>query len=173
MADRIVGPDMAVNAVGFPTDTGLTIASLITGRVIEQCPGLRIAFSHGGGSFPFILPRLENAWGRTWNGEPPPSNGTRTPLREHLPQSPAAYARTLYYDTLLFDRRAIRYLLEAVGGAQLLVGTDYPYAEREQPVGRTLRSMGLSDQQLEEITWRNCLRFLGVEEKTFLASRPS
>jgi aminocarboxymuconate-semialdehyde decarboxylase len=171
--DRIIGPDAAVNAVGFPTDTGLTIASLITSLTLERCPRLRVAVSHGGGSFAFILPRMENAWARTWNGEPPAPDAPETPLRDLLPKSPAAYAKTLYYDTLLFDRRAIRYLMEMVGLGQLLVGTDYPFAEREQPVGKTLRTMGLSDQDLETITSSNCLRFLGLMENAPAKQRPS
>jgi aminocarboxymuconate-semialdehyde decarboxylase len=165
MADRIVGPEQLLNAVGFPTDTGLTIAALITGRVLEQCPTLRLAFSHGGGTFPFFLPRLEHAWSGQWNGERSQGTrqGPRNALWELLPKSPAEYARTLYYDTLLFDRRAIRYLMEMMGYTQLVVGTDFPFVPREQPVGRTLRSMGLSDQELEAVTWENCLRFLGVK----------
>ncbi len=163
MAGRIAGPDQAVNAVGFPTDTGLTIASLITGGTLEACPGLRLAFSHGGGSFPFILPRLENAWSGAWNeGDPLVPEAPPSALREALPRSPAEYARRLYYDTLLFDRRAIRYLLEMMGPGRLLVGTDYPFFPREQPVDKTLRSMDLPDAELTAIGSENCLRFLGL-----------
>lgn len=165
MTDRIPGEQQLVAAVAFPTDTGLTIASLIASGVLDKCPRLRLAFSHGGGSFPFILPRLEGFWsGGRWNGEKPPAAESPGPLRQLVPRSPTEYARRLFYDTLLFDRRAIRYLLEMVGSSQLMVGTDYPYLPREQPVDRTLRSMGLSKDDLEAIGWRNCLRFLGLKE---------
>lgn len=165
MTERIGPLEPLVNSIGFPTDTGLTIAALITAKVIEQCPNLRLAFSHGGGTFPFILPRLEHAWSAKWNGEPPddPPPAFGSALRELLPQPPTEYARTLYYDTLVFDRRAIRYLREMMGSTQLLVGTDYPFMPREQPVGKTLQSMGLTEDELEAITWQNCLRFLGVQ----------
>jgi len=164
-SERILGGDQAVNAVGFPTDTGLTISSLITGGVLEKCPGLRLAFSHGGGSFPFILPRLENAWSGAWNeGRPLLPDAPPTALRRLLPSSPAAYARRLYYDTLLFDRRAIRYLLDIMGAGQLLMGTDYPFFPREQPVGATLRSLDLPPAELTEIESENCRRFLGLSE---------
>lgn len=164
MRDRIVGPPSLDNPIGFPTDTGLTIGSVITGRVLECYPHLRMAFSHGGGTFPFFLPRLQHAWSGTWNDEPPnPARERPSPLRELLPKSPSEYARMLYYDTLLFDGRAIRYLCQMVGSSQLIVGTDYPFVPRELPVGKTLRSLGLSDDEVEAITWRNCLCFLGVE----------
>ena len=164
MRDRIVGPAGLDNPIGFPTDTGLTIASLITGGVIERYPQLRMAFSHGGGTFPFFLPRLQHAWSGAWNDEPPnPARQAPSALREILPKPPSEYARTLYYDTLLFDGRAIRYLCEMMGSSQLIVGTDYPFVPRELPVGKTLRSLGFGDDDVEAITWRNCLRFLGVE----------
>ncbi|MEA2640174.1 MAG: aminocarboxymuconate-semialdehyde decarboxylase [Chloroflexota bacterium] len=163
--DRYVGPAVD-NPVGFPTDTGLTIASMITGQVLERYPGLRLAFSHGGGTFPYFLPRLEHGWSGQWNGEPPePIAPGGNPLRERLPKSPTEYARLLYYDTLLFDGRAIRYLRDLMGPSQLIVGTDYPFIPRELPVGKTLRTLGFSDEELEAITWRNCLRFLGVESE--------
>ncbi len=163
MADRIPGVEQLSAAVAFPTDTGLTIVSLIAGGVLEKCPRLRLAFSHGGGSFPFILPRLQGFWsGGLWNGEQPPE-GQGGPLRQLIPRSPTEYARRLFYDTLLFDRRAIHYLMEMVGSSQLMVGTDYPYIIREQPVDKTLRSMSLSGDELEAIGWRNCRRFLGLK----------
>jgi aminocarboxymuconate-semialdehyde decarboxylase len=165
MIDRLVGPESLDNPICFPTDTGLTIASLITSGTLEQAPGLRAAFSHGGGTFPFFLPRLDHSWSGTWNGEPPdPNRPARGELRNLLPRSPRDYARDLYYDTLLFDGRAIRYLSDVVGSSQLLVGTDFPFVPRERPVGKTLRAVGFSDEELEDITWRNCLRFLGLSE---------
>jgi aminocarboxymuconate-semialdehyde decarboxylase len=157
VAERI-GDDL-VNPIGFPTDTGLTIASMIGSGTAEKCPDLRIAFSHGGGTFPFMLPRFSHNWAGTWNEEAP----VRSPGAGSLPRSPYDYARRFYYDTLLFDARAIRYLLDLIGPDRLLVGTDYPYMAREEPVGKTLASMGLDAKTLASITWDNCFRFLGVE----------
>ena len=104
-------PWRRMNAIGFPTDTGLTIASLIGGGTAEKAPNLRIAFSHGGGTFPFMLPRYTHGWGGTWNEAP----GSRGMGADSLPRSPAEYARRFYYDTLLFDARAIRYLIDIIG----------------------------------------------------------
>ncbi len=164
--DRFTGPEEVENAVGFPTDTGLTIASLITSGTLQACPNLRLAFSHGGGSFPFILPRLENAWSGAWNeGEPLIPGAPPSPLREALAESPSAYARRLFYDTLVFDGRAIGYLAEIMGPRQLLVGTDYPFFPRERPVGATLRSLGLPEADLRGIESENCRRFLGLDAR--------
>jgi aminocarboxymuconate-semialdehyde decarboxylase len=157
IAGRIRGAEM--NPIGFPTDTGLTIASFIGGGTAEKVRNLRIAFSHGGGTFPFMLPRFIHNWGGTWNEE----RGGKGQGAASLPRSPAEYARRFFYDTLVFDARAIRYLIDIIGESQLLTGTDYPYMDRETPVGKTLASMGLSQETLDAITWDNCFRFLGVE----------
>jgi phenylacetic acid degradation operon negative regulatory protein len=50
-----------------------------------------------------------------------------------------------------------------LGTDRLLVGSDYPAMHREEPIAKTLRSMGLSDSELQDILWHNCFRFLGVE----------
>ena len=64
----------------------------------------------------------------------------------------------------MFDRRAIRYLIDMLGADRLLVGSDFPAMPREEPAGKTLRSMGLPDAVLDDITWHNCFRFLGISE---------
>jgi aminocarboxymuconate-semialdehyde decarboxylase len=160
-SERLPAPATATFGVGV--EGSLAAAALITGGVAEKYPGLRLAFSHGAGGFPLMLPRAQWFWGRTWNEEPP---GERGP--EAIPWAaaagPAELARRFYYDSLVFDRRAIRYLIDMIGPDRLLVGSDFPAMPREAPAGRTLRSMGLPDGVLDDITWYNCLRFLGIGE---------
>lgn len=151
--DRLGEPSIT-GSIGFPTDTALTIASFIATGTAEKVPNLRIAFSHGGGSFPFMLPRM----GGTWN-EAPKAEGAES----KLPRPVHEYAQRFYYDSLLFDRRAVRYLIDMMGHRQVMVGTDYPFGVRERHADDTLRSMGLSADVLEDITWNNTFRFLGVE----------
>ncbi|HZV49463.1 MAG TPA: amidohydrolase family protein [Candidatus Dormibacteraeota bacterium] len=158
LGDRM--PRSAMPSFGVGTEAALAAVSIVHGGTAERCPGLRIAFSHGAGGFPLVLPRAQYFWGGTWNEEPPLPDRPRPP--DHLPRSPSEYARRFYYDSLVFDRRAIRYLIDLLGPDRLLVGTDFPAMEREQPAGRTLRSMGLPGDVLEDITWRNCFRFLGL-----------
>ncbi|MEZ5234055.1 MAG: amidohydrolase family protein [Acidimicrobiales bacterium] len=159
MAGVLPAPSM-VNPILFPTETCLTIASLIGSGTAAAVPGLRIAFSHGGGTFPFLLPRYENQWRGTWN-EAEPAPGTRRGT--DAPEGPAALARRFFYDTLLFDRRAIRYLVDLMGASQVVVGTDYPYFPPEVPADASLRSLGLPETSHRAITWDNAFRFLGLE----------
>jgi len=56
---------MARWLTGMPAETHLSIVAMILGGVFDRVgPELRICFAHGGGSFPFWLGRLENAWHR-------------------------------------------------------------------------------------------------------------
>jgi aminocarboxymuconate-semialdehyde decarboxylase len=163
MSERFVGP-AAANAVGYPTDEGLSIASLIGGGTADACPNLRIAFTHGGGTFMSILPRFENAWSGAWNREEPASPTSRgANVREVLPNRPSFHARRFFYDTLVFDPATIRYMIEMFGASQLLIGTDYPYFPREATVGRTLSLMGLDSELENSIKWDNAFRWLDIK----------
>jgi aminocarboxymuconate-semialdehyde decarboxylase len=153
-SDRL--PAAAAGTFGVGVEGALAAAAIITGGVAEKYPGLRLAFSHGAGGLPLMLPRAQWFWGRTWNEEPA-SAGVAGP-------SPAELARRFYYDTLVFDHRAIRYLIDMIGPDRLLVGSDFPAMPREEPAGRTLRGMGLPGGVLDDIMWHNCFRFLGLPE---------
>ena len=49
--------------VGMPAETQLGIVAMILSGAFDKLPEtLRICFAHGGGSFAFLLGRLENAW---------------------------------------------------------------------------------------------------------------
>ncbi len=161
-SDRLPGPAVATFGVG--TEGALAASAIITGGVAGKYPGLKIAFSHAAGGFPLMLGRAQWFWGRTWNEEPPPPPGQRPGAEPWAAEhGPIELARRFYYDSLVMDRRAIRYLIDMLGADRLLVGSDFPAMPREEPCARTLRSMGLSEAELEDILWHNCFRFLGLE----------
>jgi len=156
--DRLPRSAMGTYVVGL--EGAMAAASMITGGTAAKCPELRIAFSHAAGGFPLMLPRAQYFWGGSWNEEP------RVPERVVMPDdgpSPLEYARRFYYDSLVFDRRALRFLVDLLGPGRLLVGSDFPAMPREDPAGRTLRSLDLPSATLEDITWYNTFRWLGIK----------
>lgn len=156
--DRLPRSAMGTYVVGL--EGAMAAASMITGGTAAKCPELRIAFSHAAGGFPLMLPRAQYFWGGSWNEEP------RVPERVVMPDdgpSPLEYARRFYYDSLVFDRRALRFLVDLLGPGRLLVGSDFPAMPREDPAGRTLRSLDLPAATLEDITWYNTFRWLGIK----------
>ncbi|MBK5355814.1 amidohydrolase [Pseudomonas sp. TH41] len=147
--ERLYGPPLIEALVGFPNETGLCIAGFIANGVLDRFPRLRIAFSHGGGSFPMILPRLQHGW------------ETSKPLREAILRSPQEVARQFWYDTLVYSEPALAYLMQIYGKSQLMIGTDYPFVIRESHPARRLQGLGLSVADHEALQVGNCLRFLG------------
>jgi aminocarboxymuconate-semialdehyde decarboxylase len=147
--DRIVGAFIE-QAVCFPGDIGLAAASMITGGIAERHPRLKIAFSHGGGVMSILLPRLVHAW----------KNVPKS--RESLKESPEVAAQRFYYDQLVFDPRAISFLVSVFGRSQICVGTDYPFAMGDFEPMKTLQRTALDAATLEAITAGNAQRFLGI-----------
>src|SRR2546425_2701725 len=120
--DRVVGP-FSEQAVCFPGDIALACASMITGGIGMRHPRLRIAFSHGGCTMAMLLPRLVHAW------------NVMPKAKEALAESPAVTAKRFYYDQLVFDPAAVRFLVERFGASQIVLGSDYPFSMGDlQPV---------------------------------------
>jgi aminocarboxymuconate-semialdehyde decarboxylase len=150
--DRIVGA-FAEQAVCFPGDVALACASMITGGIAARHPKLRIAFSHGGGTMAILMPRLVHAW------------NVFPKAKESLTESPAVTARRFYYDQLVFEPKAVRFLIETFGQTQIVVGTDYPFALGDSKPLATLKKTGLDEKTLTAITSKNARRFLGLPAK--------
>jgi aminocarboxymuconate-semialdehyde decarboxylase len=159
MTDRLPASAMGTYVVGL--EGALAAASMIAGGIAAKCPYLRISFSHAAGGFPLMLPRAQYFWGGTWNEEA--AVPERAIAHDDGP-SPIEYARRFYYDSLVFDRRAVRYLIDLLGHDRLLVGSDFPAMPREEPAGRTLREMNLPADVLEAITAGNTYRWLGIPQ---------
>jgi len=156
--DRLPMSAMGTYVVGI--EGAIAAASMILGGTAAKCPDLRISFSHAAGGLAMMLPRANYFWGGSWNEEP--KNPERAVMPDDGP-SPLEYARRFYYDSLVFDRRTLRYLIDLFGADRLLVGSDFPAMPREDPAARTLRSMALPQDQFDDIGWRNAYRWLGLE----------
>ncbi|PXY22160.1 amidohydrolase family protein [Prauserella muralis] len=156
--DRLPASAMGTYVVGI--EGALAASSLILGGTADKCPDLRVSFSHAAGGFPLMVPRAQYFWSGTWNEEPPVPE--RAVAHTDGP-SPLDYARRFYYDTMVFDRRALRYVIDLLGDDRLLIGSDFPAMPREVPAARTLLSLELAGEALENISHRNAQRWLGME----------
>lgn len=148
--DRIVGA-FPEQAVCFPGDIALACASMITGGIAARHPRLRIAFSHGGGTMPILLPRLEHAW------------KVFPKAKESLAEPPSVTARRFYYDELVFEPKVIKLLVETFGPSQIVVGTDYPFALGDTQPLSTLEKADFDKTTVTAITSGNAKRFLGLD----------
>lgn len=147
---HMVGPPALSAVAAFPCETALTIAALMASGTFSRFPRLKIAFSHGGGAFGLVLPRLMQGW------------AVLPTLRAAIPESPADIARRLYYDSLVYDAATLAFLSRVFGERQIMIGTDYPFDIHERdPIGR-MRATGLSDATLDLLSGGNARRFLGL-----------
>ena len=145
--DRLVGHPGLTQLVAFPGETALAVASLISGGVIERHPSLRIAISHGGGGFALTLPRLAFGW-RQLGFDP-------------AVPTPHDQARSLFYDTLVYDSETLAYLISVFGRTQLCIGTDHPFVIQEtDPLGH-IAALGADAELRRLLLFENARRFLG------------
>jgi aminocarboxymuconate-semialdehyde decarboxylase len=139
--------------VSMPAETQLSIVALILGGGFDRLPAnLRLCFAHGGGSFAFLLGRLENAW----NNRDLARGNSRLP--------PSGYLDRFYVDSAVFDPRALRLLVEVMGEERVMLGSDYPFPLGELRVGKLIRDMqDLGEPARAKLLAGNARRFLGLQ----------
>ncbi|MGE5702225.1 MAG: amidohydrolase family protein, partial [Clostridia bacterium] len=136
--------------IGMPSETALAAASLINGGIMEKFPNLKVCFAHGGGSFPFILPRLDQGW-QVW------------PHLRLTTHPPSHYAKNFYFDSLQYDPLNIKFLADRFGYDKVLMGSDYPFLLREIPPGDVIdRTIQLPEEHRQAMLGENALRFLNM-----------
>jgi aminocarboxymuconate-semialdehyde decarboxylase len=141
--------------VGMPAETQLGIVAMIVGGAFDKLPSdLRICFAHGGGSFAFLLGRLENAWQHH-----PVAHGVC-----ELP--PRNYLNRFYVDSAVFDQRALEFLVDTMRSERVMLGSDYPFPLGEHHVGELIQSSHFSAGVKAQLLGKNAEKFLGLEIKS-------
>ncbi len=138
--------------VSMPAETQLGIVSMILGGSFDRLPEhLRICFAHGGGSFAFLLGRLENAWHR------------RDIVRGKSKNPPSHYLGRFYVDSAVFDASALRLLVEVCGEDKVMLGSDYPFPLGEENIGELIRNAdGLAQDTRANLLGGNAKGFLSL-----------
>jgi aminocarboxymuconate-semialdehyde decarboxylase len=120
--------------VAMPAETQLGILSLILSGAFERLPHtLQLVFAHGGGSFAWLLGRVDNAW------------RNRDIVRADCPQPPSSYCNRFCVDSAIFDRAALRLLVATMGAERVLLGTDAPFPLGEQQPGTLVEAAFADD----------------------------
>lgn len=142
--------------VGMPAETSRAICSMIFGGVFESFPALRVAFAHGGGSFPATIGRIQHGF----------------EVRPDLcavdnPHPPRQYLGKFYIDSLVHDERMLDYLIDLMGADRIALGTDYPFPLGELEPGRLIEHMPYSDRAKQQLLGDTALEWLGVTRAHF------
>ncbi|WP_044737205.1 amidohydrolase family protein [Geobacillus kaustophilus] len=117
---RLKGRRMA-NLIGVPWETTVCAADLLLGGWLDRYPHVRILLAHGGGFLPYQIGRLQKGYD-VWR-----------PVASSLQAPPLDYLRRFWFDTVLWDSRALELLIDLVGQERVLPGSDFPFDLSQWP----------------------------------------
>lgn len=101
----------------------------------------------------FWAGRLDNAWRE------------RDDVVKGCAAPPSTYLTRFSVDTVVFEERSLRLLIDAHGIDRIMVGSDYPYPLGERPVGTVVDGATFLTEDERNLLWGgNALRFLNRSE---------
>jgi aminocarboxymuconate-semialdehyde decarboxylase len=139
--------------VGMPAETSRAICSMIFGGIFERFPRLRVAFAHGGGSFPLTIGRIEHGYN----------------VRPDLcaidnAVNPRDYIGKFWIDALVHDPKALDFVLDVMGHEKVCMGSDYPFPLGEHHPGKLIEDMNYPDELKEHLLYNNAMNWLGLKQ---------
>ena len=103
------------NLLGNPVETGLAVAQLVLGGVLDRHPSLRIVLVHCAG----VVPALVGRWSRGVATERPGIAPGTT--------DPGLTIRSMWTDCLAHHPSVVDLALDVMGADRLVLGSDYPF----------------------------------------------
>lgn len=134
--------------LGYPAETTLAVTRLLFAGVLDR-HDLVLCLAHGGGCLTSVAGRLDLGW-------------ERKEVARTTAHRPSDLLRRLYFDTAVFSPTALRRLVEDVGAANVLLGTDAPFDLAERRPLDLVAAAGLSAAEAALIRGGNAERLLGV-----------
>ena len=143
--------------VGMPAETARAISSMIFGGVFARYPKLRVAFAHGGGSFPFTIGRIEHGF----NVRP-----DLCAIDNNV--NPREYLGKFWIDALTHDAKALDYIVDVMGEDKICMGSDYPFPLGEHRPGELIESMNHFSAGLKEkLLFTNAMQWMNLDMHHF------
>ena len=139
------------NIIGNPLDTTVAVHHLIFGGVLQDHPNLKLVLSHGGGYLPAYSGRIDHA------------ASARPDTCECIRHMPTHYLRRLYFDTVLFEPRALCFLCDVVGAERVMLGSDYPFGIGDLDPCAVVETTPLRSAERRAILGETAARIFHVE----------
>ncbi len=140
------------NVIGNPLETTVAVSHLILDGVVARNPKIKFIAAHGGGYIAHYWARMDHAW------------QARPDVRTVIKKKPSSYLEKFYFDTITFDPRMLKNLIDRYGAEHVLLGTDYPYdMGMDDPLGLIASVKGLPATQRRMIEGLNAMKLLKIK----------
>ena len=139
-------PEVGDSEIALGTDTSYAIASFIFTGASQRYADLRIIFSHGGGTIPYLIRRFVT------------DAQTQPKLKKLLPQGFTPELQRFYFDIAqIAARPPLLALKEVIPVSHLLFGTDFPFRSAVEHVEGLRQSRVFSERELRAIDTNTAL----------------
>ena len=145
---RIREPDL-VNAVARLNDMTAACARLLFSAHFVKYAGMKAVLTTGGGALPFVIGRLVR------NSEANPGKYA----------DPEEGLRRCYFDSLVFQPEALRFLCDKVGADRVMLGSDYPFPIGDPAPVRVVEQARLGSDDRKSILGGTAAAMFGIEHR--------
>jgi len=134
--------------VGYIYQETVAFSHLTLGGVLDDFPDLRVYITHGGGFVPYQFGRIEAA-----RETEQPGVRAKRPIRDYL--------GNFYFDILVHDVEARRFLFDFMGPDNLVVGSNVGGWDVADGFAM-LDELDLSNDDREKIEWKNATHLFNL-----------
>jgi len=124
-----------VNAIGRVADTSIAVARLLFSGHLLRFPGMKLVLSHGGAALPLVLGRLARNFTIAQGKYADPRKGFEA----------------LYFDSVVFDADALRFLVAKASADRIMLGSDMPFPIGDMEPCKVVHAAGLGESDTRSI----------------------
>jgi aminocarboxymuconate-semialdehyde decarboxylase len=134
-----------LNGLARLEDSTVTLARLLYAGIPARYPGVKLLVAHGGAALPYALGRLAR----------------NHVLHKESTADPVESFTRLYFDSVLFDKDALEFLVTKVGATRVLLGSDYPFPIGDLSPREVVEAADLEAAQRAQILGEAAAALLG------------
>ena len=135
-----------VNAIGRVADTSIAVARLLFSGHLLRFPGMKLVLSHGGAALPLVLGRLARNFTIAKGKYADPRKGFES----------------LYFDSVVFDADALRFLAAKASADRIMLGSDMPFPIGDMEPCRVVHASAFDGGQRAAILGDNAQRVFRI-----------
>ena len=128
-----------VNAIGRVADTSIAVSRLLFSGHLLRFPGMKLVISHGGAALPLVLGRLARNFSIAQGKYADPRKGFEA----------------LYFDSVVFDADALRYLADKAGASRIMLGSDWPFPIGDMEPCKVVHAAGFGESERSAVLGGN------------------